>query len=195
MVSPGVIVTAAHLLHQGNNASQPVQQTFEVIRAPDVGQPLEPAALVAEDSARDLGLVRVTAPRSKRCVRLISTAVRRATPVGSLGFPLPDVQFPQGGKMFLLTERFQGANVSAYYPQSTGTGPAVRTYETDSLMYPGSSGCPLFTDTADVCALHSRSAMQPAPQGAAGSSTRLAISLWVSSEEIIDFAKANGFVI
>ncbi len=58
-------------------------------------------------------------------------------------------------------------------------------------MYEGSSGCPGFIPSGQVFGVQSRSIVQAAKAGAAAG-TRVAISMWVSSVDVIAFAAANG---
>ena len=113
---------------------------------------------------------------------------------GSLGFPLATVD--QRG--FNLTLRFQGANISSYANYQDPSGRTL-TYETDSLMYTGSSGCPGVDRDSTVFGLHSRVLLDPnlkQQQGVAPNQTdRLAISLWVPSIDIISFAHDKGIII
>jgi hypothetical protein len=107
------------------------------------------------------------------------------------------VIFTQAGKMFNLVERFQGANISAFLTQADPSGRQLSYYETDALMYKGSSGCPGFLMNGNVFGMHIRSAIERSNQGGnpdvkAPLETRLAISIWVPSMDIIAFAKDNG---
>ena len=198
MIAPGVLATAAHFIHIENDPTKPVHETFEAIRAPDVGQKMENAQLIAEDSTRDLALLRINNPRSEVCVTLEPDEVAIGTSCGSLGFPLAQIVFTQTGKMFNLIERFQGANISAFHTQVDPSGRQLPYYETDALMYKGSSGCPGFLVNGNVFGMHVRSAIEKprraadAPDAEEQPETRLAISLWVPSMDIIAFALDNG---
>ena len=144
MIAPGVIVTAAHFVHVGNNLTNPVHTHFEAIRAPDVGQPMENAVFIAEDSVRDIALLRLQNPRSSVSVALTTVRLPIGTSCGSLGFPLARVTFTSAGRSINLIQRFQGASISAFPTQQHPSGRALDFYETDALMYSGSSGCPGF---------------------------------------------------
>jgi S1-C subfamily serine protease len=199
MIAPSVLVTAAHSVHVRNHPNQPVHTSFVVIRAPDIGQSMESVELIAEDSGRDIALLRINNPRSNTCVILESNIVSIGTSCGSLGFPLAKVTFsPRTGRMFNLNERFQGANISAFYTETDSSGREQSTYETDALMYQGSSGCPGFLVKGNVFGMHNKAIFQAprrssSPQSPqAGIETRLAISLWVPSMDIITFAVDNG---
>ncbi len=198
MIAAGVLATAAHLCHVDNDSSKPVHPTFEAIRSPDIGQRMEKASLIAEDSTRDLALLRIENARSAASVRLACDVVRTGTTSGSLGFPLASVMFVPEGRMFNLVERFQSSSVSAYRTQVDPSGRALAFYETDALMYGGSSGCPGFLKDGTVFGMHVASIIdQTVAQANAGQSggtnaNRLAISIWVPSADIRDFAAANG---
>jgi len=207
MIAPGVLATAAHVIHFKCDFNEAVHSTFEVIRAPDVGQKTEKTQLIAEDTAKDIALLRIANPRSTQSVVLEPNILNIGTSCGSMGFPLSFV----GGKGFILDLRFQGAFISSFNIVS-------KFYETDSLMYQGSSGCPGFTTNGNVFGMHNRSVtskqspIQPIPQSRAQrrqqmkqqkkaglpelkqkkQTDRYAISLWIPSTQILTFARANG---
>lgn len=199
MIAPGVIVTAAHLVHIQGNPAGDIHRLFELIRGPDIGQTMERATLIAEDGFRDIALLRIENPRSHDYVKLERKVVRIGTGCGSLGFPLARIGFPEGRRNFILIQRFQGANISAFATRVNDSGQQRSYYETDSLMYRGSSGCPGFLKNSRVFGMHDRSAIEPrrsisgtVSNVRAEMGTRLAISYWVSSLDIIDFAEENG---
>jgi S1-C subfamily serine protease len=161
MVVPGILVTAAHFCHVENDPSKDVHSHFEAIRSPDIGQHMQRIALIAADTVRDIALLRIDNPRSTSQVQLECDRVPTGTNCGSLGFPLASVVVSQSGKMFNLTERFQGASISAYQTSTTPTGRALSFYETDALMYGGSSGCPGFLIEARVFGMHVASVVDP----------------------------------
>src|ERR1035437_826489 len=154
MIAPGYLVTAAHCVHQGSAPRKPLHAKFELIRLPDIGQQMEMATLHAVDDAVDLALLRMSAPRSTACLELLDHVVPRGTSVGSLGFPLAQVLFAPQGMGFNVVERFQSASISAFASAERPVGPPVPFYETDALMYPGSSGCPGFTVSGQVWGVH-----------------------------------------
>jgi len=196
MVAPGLLITAAHCIHQETNPTKSIHSKFELIRAPDVGQKMEIATLVAADPAKDLALLRIDGPRSRSSLKLLKAPVAPGTPCGSLGFPLAQVAFTPQGIAFNLVERFQGANVSALAHAADATGNPVTFYETDSLMYGGSSGCPGFLASGGVFGMHNRSVLEaPQSQKTVGSTpapTRAAISMWVTSMDIVAFVASQG---
>lgn len=196
MIAPGILVTAAHLAHVNNDRQQPVHTKFEVIRAPDVGQQMENAAFIAEDQARDIALLQVHNARSNTCVTLAESIIPTGTSVGSIGFPLAAVTFSPQGRTFNLIERFQGASISSFHVSQAPSGTQIHYYETDSLMYEGSSGCPGFSANSTVYGMHVASVTQNKPGGAAApSQTRIAISLWVPSAEVAAFATTQGITL
>jgi S1-C subfamily serine protease len=147
MIASGVLATAAHVIHFESNLNGAVHQSFQAIRAPDIGQIMERAQLIAEDTARDIAFLRITNPRSTQSVVLEPNILSIGTICGSMGFPLSFLN-PQGG--FMLDLRFQGAFISSFNTQA-------QFYETDSLMYKGASGCPGFTVNGHVFGMHNRS--------------------------------------
>jgi len=200
MIAPGVLATAAHFVHRNNDPTQPAHQRFEVIRAPDVGQNMEVAELVAEDTDRNVALLKIRSPRSKDCLALEDRVVSIGTSCGSLGFPLAEVIFTETGRTFNLVERFQGATISAFYQVQWPSGRSFPVYETDALMYSGSSGCPGFLVDGGVLGMHVRSRIDR-PKATSGKgndapeSTRLAISLWVPSSDICTFAREHDIAV
>ena len=201
MIAPGVLSTAAHFVHVDNDPSKPIHTSFELIRVPDIGQNMETAQLIAEDSTRDIAFLRIDNPRSNICVSLEAKRVPTGTSCGSLGFPLANVVFTKTGKTFNLIERFQGASVSAFLTLTDPSGQQLLYYETDALMYKGSSGCPGFVINGNVFGMHIKSVVEK-PKGTSSSSkqmgqpdTRLAISVWVPSTDIVNFAKARGITV
>jgi S1-C subfamily serine protease len=198
MIAPGILCTAAHFVHVENNPSKPTHTSFEAIRMPDIGQKMEIAQLVAEDSARDIALLRIDSARSNACAALEANIVPIGASCGSFGFPLAQIVFTKAGRMFTLVGRFQGASISAFITRTDRSGQQLPYYETDALMYGGSSGCPGFLTNGNVFGMHNRSMVEK-PKGTSSSSkqmgqaeTRLAISMWVPSMDIVNFAKAHG---
>lgn len=198
MIAPGILVTAGHFCHVENDPSKPVHTKFEAIRSPDIGQGMENATFIATDAGRDIALLRLNNPRSTSRVQLECNKVPTGTSCGSLGFPLASVMFSPSGRIFNVFERFQGACISAYQISLDPSGRALRFYETDSLMYGGSSGCPGFLTDARVFGMHVASIVDPVsaqanatrPNQVAGN--RLAISIWVPAADVRDFAIGNG---
>lgn len=205
LIAPGVVATAAHLIHMEGDITKPVHATFQVVRAPEVGVASSTASLIGEDIARDVALLQVPENPKSACVRLASDEIPKGTPCGSLGFPFSTTE-PDG--TWTLVERFQHAYVSTLVTYVLLSGTAKR-YETDTLMYGGSSGCPGFVDGGLVIGMQSASMNEPgtSPAPAPGprkgfrqskktrqpptakAGARVAISLWVPSFEIIAVAK------
>ena len=190
MIAPNIVVSTAHVLHVGNNFNNPLHSAFNVIRAPDVGQKMEITQLIAEDSIRDIALLEITDPRSTQCVVLAQNILPQGTTCGSLGFPLASVD----ATGFHLVLRFQGAYISSLAHTRHDSGRSLDFYETDALMYKGSSGCPVFTVSGEVFGLHNK-VLVDRPESQNGSnerqSDRYAIALWVPSIDIITFARTN----
>jgi S1-C subfamily serine protease len=196
MISPGVIVTASHIVHNSSDSNHPLHQTFRVIRAPDVGQQLESATLLVENPQRDIALLRVDHPRSTEYLNLESTRVPIGTFCGSLGFPFISVQTnAQNQPVFTAIERFQGSHISAFVGATLPEGISIYNYEVDSLMYPGSSGCPVFLTNSKVVGMQVQSLMENNPANPTAGTTRAAISVLIPSMDIISFARNNNIII
>ncbi len=192
MIVPGVLATAAHFCHVDNDRTKPVHQAFEAIRTPDIGKNMEKASFIAEDATKDIALLRINAPRSQACVRFVDAPVAIGTPCGSLGFPLASIVFAPTGRMFNLVERFQSASISTFGTMRDPAGNNHHYYETDALMYRGSSGCPGFIADGRVFGMHVSSRTDQPPGGNAGDGSRLAISIWVPAADILTLARAHG---
>jgi S1-C subfamily serine protease len=185
MIAPGVCVTAAHVLHIECDKSKPLHQKIEIIRSPDIGQQMLSTTLIAEDINRDLALIKINNPINTSILTLHNTKVDTGTSCGALGFPLASVASVNNQISFNLVERFQGAYISAFQKIFYPNNISLDFYETDSLMYGGSSGCPGFTVNGNVFGMHVATVSDGA---ATNNSSRLAISLWVPSMDIISFA-------
>ncbi|MDD5710848.1 MAG: serine protease [Candidatus Colwellbacteria bacterium] len=191
MVAPGYLVTAAHSVHQEADPSRPVHQGFELIRTPDIGQQMEKAVFVAEDTVHDIALLKIEKPKNSTAVRFEKEIMPRGTNCGFLGFPIANVQFsPDGKRQFNLFERFQGAYVSNYVIANQGQSGERAFYEIDALMYAGSSGCPAFTVDGKVVGMQVASAMQKQKED--NRAERVAISMAVPASEILDFLKVQN---
>lgn len=200
MFYPGYLLTASHFVHVENDPKKPAHDKFEAINAEDIGKKMEKAVLVAEDAVRDVAILQIENSRHKDCAPLEINIIGIGTPCGSLGFPLAQTSVDDETKTlnFSLILRFQGANISAFHTQADKSGRKLSFYETDSLMYRGSSGCPGFVENGKVFGMHVKSIIDTSSTTGQGdqasgiSRSRLAISLWVPSPDIIDFAKKNG---
>lgn len=199
MIAPGVLITAAHLLHPEGDATRPRHTLFEAIAAADIGHPMERATLIAEDSQRDTALLQLQDPRSTTFVTLETSRVAVGTSCGSLGFPLAGIVSLPTGPSLSLAERFQGGNISAFHVHPNHAGHPLDFYETDSPMYRGSAGCPGFLIGGGVFGMHIASVvlqgavLATASENGSEPVDRLAIAIWVAAGEIALFAKANGF--
>jgi S1-C subfamily serine protease len=146
-----------------------------------------------EDIDRDLALLRIDNPRSVKCVEFSLQKIPIGTPVGSFGFPLAYIDFTTG--IFHLVERFQGAHISSFHPIVTHSGRELYYYETDALMYRGSSGCPGFLSNGKVFGMYNASIIDQPRQvneQEIRQEIRLAISLWIPATDIVKFAKSNN---
>lgn len=189
MIAPGICATAAHVLHVDSDKSKPVHQKIEVIRTPDIGNPMLRATLIAEDIDRDLAFIQITNPTNNTLLRLHSNRVGKGNNCGTLGFPLAKAHSVNNRISFNLVERFQGAYISAFQTINYPNNISLDFYETDSLMYGGSSGCPGFDTDGNVFGMQVSAVIDGTGQN---NSSHLAISLLVPSMNIIAFANANG---
>jgi len=195
MVAPGLLVTAAHCLDGAAGERADAQPTFSVIRAPDIGRKAEPVSVAARDDRRDVALLRIEAPRSTACLRLLEDRIPVGTRCGSSGFPRIAVDAPPAVPGISLIELFQGAEICAFVDATGLDGAPAARYETDSPMYGDAAGCPGFLPSGAVFGMYSR--FVPVPSGPAGPSdaerhTRTGVSLWVPSMELVAVARAHG---
>lgn len=188
-IAPGVIATVAHGLHIKGDFNEPIHETFEVIRTPDIGEDMKLAHIIAIDDERDLAFLRIQDFEDEQHVKLVNNVVPIGTSCGFLGFPLSSADFNEDGLNFTLNERFQGAFISAYL-SDTLHGREMDWYETDQLMYSGSSGCPGFLMDGRVFGMQSNTLTTEASSD--DESKRLAIARQVPSTEIIAHARASG---
>lgn len=189
MISTGICVTVAHVLHVGSDKTKPLHAKIEVIRCPDIGGQMKPARLIAEDTDRDIAILEIMNPSNTSIVTLSKSRISHGSSCGSLGFPLSNVTLLNNGPSFNLVERFQGAHISAFQSMMQPGGKTLDFYEIDSLMYGGSSGCPVFTTDGNVFGMLSATFTEGRqPSDAA----RLAISLLIPSRDIINFATRNN---
>jgi len=187
MIAPGIVATVAHVLYREEDE---LHDVIEVIRAPDVGMNMEPALPIMIDSIRDLAFLRVENPRSPNSVQLNHDIVDTGTGCGSLGFPLASVEFLEDDQLNItLIERFQGGYVSAFVKE-TMEDDLLEWYETDLLMYGGSSGCPVFTPDGVVFGMQAATLI--AEKGSDDESKRLSIARLVPSTDIIKMAHTIG---
>ena len=189
MVAPGICVTAAHVLHMDGDRSKPLHKKIEVIRAPEIGHAMLQAKLIAEDINRDLAIIEIIKPHNTSSLTLYKSKIDNGTSCGALGFPLAVVSIIRNQISFNLVERFQGSHISAFQKYALPNNIYLDYYETDAVVYGGSSGCPGFTTDEKIFGMVIGTAMD---EHSNSKSSRLAISRWVPSMDIIAFAKSNG---
>ncbi|MCX6648731.1 MAG: serine protease [Candidatus Bathyarchaeota archaeon] len=193
MITPGVIVTNAHVIHRRADEGGQMHAELLTIRSPDVGMNCEVARLIAEDRERDIACLRIEKSRSSRCVTLEGGYVQSGTNIGSLGFPLSTIQHNDSGDVYNLIERFQGAYVSALFTDRL-LDRQLKWYEVDREMYEGSSGCPGYLVNGGVIAVNCKVRREENEDETIPleKRNRLEISLWVPSVDVIEFARAHG---
>lgn len=188
MIAPGICTTAAHVLHVDGDKLKPLHKKIEVIRTPDIGTQMLQAKLIAEDIERDLALIEINNPGNSTTVVLYSSKIDIGTACGALGFPLASVATVNNQIAFNLVERFQGGFISAFQKFSLHNNFSLDFYETDSVVYGGSSGCPGFTVEEKIFGMAIGTASE---DNSKNNSSRLSISRWVPSMDIIAFARSK----
>ena len=195
MITPGIIVTNAHVIHRRAEEGGQMHTELLTIRSPDVGMNCEVASLVAEDRDRDLACLRIEKSRTPRCVILEDRYVQSGTNIGSLGFPLSTIQHNDDGDVYNLIERFQGAYVSALFTDRLPNR-QIKWYEVDREMYEGSSGSPGYLANGRVIAVNCKVRREENEDESVPleKRNRLEISLWIPSVDVLEFAKAHGIL-
>ncbi|HIH89570.1 TPA: trypsin-like peptidase domain-containing protein [Candidatus Bathyarchaeota archaeon] len=191
MISPGYIVTNAHVLRR--RGFDALHSELLAIRSPDVGMNCEATSLLAEDRDRDIAILRIEKPRASRCVTLLDGFASSGTSIGSLGFPLSEVQHKGDSDVYNLIERFQGAYLSSRFSESV-SGRQITWYEVDREMYEGSSGCPGYLTDGRVVAVNCKVRREEDEDESVPleKRRRLEISLWIPSLDVIRFARTHG---
>jgi hypothetical protein len=181
MIAPGLLVTAARCVPGGFEPDTLPRPELSLVRAPDIGRGTERAALVSLDRGKGLALLRIDAPRSTACLRILDTSVPVGTQCAYAGFPrLAMGPAPLPGAS--LIEMFQGASVSSFERTAGPDGEPVAYYVTDAPVLGDASGCPGFLPSGEVFG------MLNSPPG----DTRSALPSWVPSMYIVSFARRNG---
>ena len=181
MIAPGLLVTAARCIPGDSEPGNLPRLELSLVRAPDIGRGTERAALVSLDRGKGLALLRIEAPRSTACLRMLDTPVPVGTQCAYSGFPrLTMGPAPLPGAS--LIEMFQGASVSSFVRTAGPGGEPVSRYVTDASVVGDASGCPGFLPSGEVFG------MINSPPG----DTRSAFPSWVPSMDIVSFARRNG---
>ena len=188
LVAPGVVVTASHVIHHQGDWRKPIHADLKVIRAPEVGGQMKPAKLIANFPSKDLAFLRIETDSNVPAVELDDSPRVRGEAVGALGFPLSTMKRFRQQHAFVLIERFQSGYISAMYRQNRG-GTPLNIIETDTNIYSGSSGCPGFDADGKVFGLLSATKTDRQQKGEA---YRLAIAMWIPSNEILEAGKKCG---
>ena len=182
MITPGILVTAAHPF--GEHSISTMETKAIGASSLKHNGIFEATHLLAKDIIRDIALLQIHVPKSNFCVTLEPQPVPIGSSCGAIGFPHPKVsENREGGLYFNLIERFQGQSIAAYYSGLRESGQSFQCYETDTVMYGGSSGCPGFLEDGRVFGMHLKSWIDDTNPG---------FSLWLSAKEIISFAEANS---
>ena len=189
MVAPGILLTASHLVHIQSSRSNPIHQSFEVVR-PDAVRRVENATFLVEDEERDMALLQIDNPSSDKCVYLEPNQMPIGASCGLMGFPLPT---EDGDNLYFL-KRFQSGCLSAYTPLTMPSGRRDKFYELDFLAYIGSTGGPVFLANGHILGMYVRSLKNAGLVTNVKNplETRQMISLCIPSMEIIEFLGEQG---
>ena len=150
---------------------------------------METASPILIDAHRDFALLKLENSRSSKSMQLSREIISSGHSCGSLGFPLSSITVQDDHLNINLTERFQGGYVSAYIEEYT-EGELFSWYETDSLMYSGSSGCPVFTVNGTVFGMQAATLI--GDEDSEDESRRLSISRLVPSLDMINMTRSIG---
>jgi hypothetical protein len=180
MIAPGMLVTAARCLPAGSDPGTLPSPGLSLVRAPDIGLGTERATLVSMDRGKGLALLRIDSPRSAAFLKILDAPVPIGTQCAYSGFPRISMgPAPRPGAS--LIEMFQGACVSSLVRTTGPGGEPVSRYVTDAPLVGDASGCPGFISTGEVFG------MLDCPPG-----ERSSTPSWVTSMDIVSFARSNG---
>lgn len=175
LIAPNIIATTAHGMR---DLATGVHHTFfEVICSVDIGKLPVPAELIFQDPTTDVAFLRIKEGNYTNAVSMRNDFVNKGTMIGTLGFPLSEMT----NGTWILKERFQHGFVSGYFPHNF-YGHMITFYETDNLMYSGSSGCPAFTSDGVVIGMQCGNLNSK--QG-----NQLSISIVATAASIMELAK------
>lgn len=140
---------------------------YEVILDANIGGSMIKANLIHVDYISDIAVLEVEA--IPNYVRFSSHNPDIGIHVGALGYPNTKVTFGQRN-LVTFNKRFKGSFVSTYNNQT-------EIVFTDQEMYPGTSGCPIFKESGEVCAMHFKNELDT-------NGNRIDIALNISVEKI-----------
>lgn len=180
VLSPGVIVTCAHVLHLKGDVKKPMHESFQVIQESEIGKRrMDVGTLIAEDTTKDIALLGVEPKRSNKFVRLELGIANIGTSCGTLGFPLA---FVNSRGVLRIDMQFQIGHISSYHRD-------LGYYEVNYSSYHGSSGSPGFTVDGKAIGMHK------GPLIPKYLPDKFIFSYWVSSPQIKHFVEHNGIEI
>ncbi|HEY3419133.1 MAG TPA: serine protease [Methanomassiliicoccales archaeon] len=188
-IAPGILVTAAHVIHHDTEMKDSEKPVLLTIRLPDMEKPFEKVSFIAQDLDHDIALLRIEEPRSREFLILEPSRAPNGASCGSLGFPLSHLVKTEKGNQANFLERFQGSYISACYQKASQNGSIIDYYECESMMFEGSSGCPGFLSNSRVFGMLSRGGKD---NFAPVDNDRVTMSLWIPSMDIIKLARKNG---
>jgi len=178
LVSPGYLVSVAHVTHKNNSRKEPQNTKFQIIRGPELGNPMEIATLVAKHPTDDISIFKIKEKENQKPIKFNLSEIRRGESCGILGFPLTSVTYSNEQKTLGAIERFQGGHISGF---NDGI------YELDIPTYGGSSGCPCFGVDGGVIGMQFATLHMKNDKGEKGE--HLSISAVIPAERIISFLK------
>lgn len=183
MVSPGLLITAAHVLYVAGEYSRPRFPKLGVLWAPEVdAYSFESVDVLGQDIARDLALLRIPNQRHSHSVRFCTHQLSVGTACSYFGF-LAERRVTGTGCPYIFRSRSEEGTIHSFVTERRITGQLVDYYRTDSVMYSGLSGCPGFTSTGEVFGLHVASEMVNGQRG---------LSRWVPVDDIRAFLAKFG---
>jgi S1-C subfamily serine protease len=183
LIAPNILATVAHLFDRHRNGRQmwiEVSSLPAVLQsAPGTSAQTTPATVLAQDAARDLTLLRLTAVQDTAPVRLVTTPIGMGTSCGVMGFPHAEVQADQNIRVL---ERFRGGHIAAYR-RGHDQEDHPSAYEIDTLLFPGASGSPVFLPNGRVLGMVLTGGQEEQRSG---------FALLLAAAEIAALAQANG---
>ena len=189
-IAPGIILTAAHVIHSQGMFANKIHSNLLVMHATDIaaGRPPLNATLLAESNDNDIALLKISGSNNNDYVRFHRQIPPIGSSVGAIGFP--DTHMIQSVKngvtnfQFTFQLTFVGSFVSRMINFGY-QGRNISGFATDGNVYEGASGGPVFLRDGAVCGMQVGYAMNAKRE-------RQSYTHCIPSEQLIAFANKHG---
>ncbi len=129
LIAPQLCLTAAHVLHHDGQKNAPIHSRIQVIRAPEVGQPMRMARLLGIDDALDLALLQIEHVRPIEQTKRID----QTKPIEEIR-PIEQARPIEHIKPIDQTKRIEQIGLTADHNKAV---PAAQQREVPELALPG----------------------------------------------------------